>query len=58
MLTIKTIKNLMETYRKIRTFFQRFCLRNVAKIRLTVRTAIQYSPIYTAIQVRVFYNFF
>ena len=43
---------------KIRTFSQRFCLWNVAKILLTIQTAIQYSPIYTAIQVLVFYNFF
>ena len=49
----------MKKYRKIRTFFQRFCLWN-AKIRLTLQTAIQllYSPIYTAIQVLVFFNFF
>ena len=45
----------MKKYRKMRTFDSTFLL---TKIRLTVQTAIQYSPIYTAIQVLVFYNFF
>ena len=57
MLTIES-KNKWKNIEKIRPFFQRFCLWNVAKIRLTVQTAIQYFPIYTAIQVLVFFNFF